>query len=334
MSLWGPPVRTWAALPFKKTLRSSREHANFGDDPRDWKSPSEKMSFLDNLSGGSPIKPKSPTVSVVIPTYNRAHLVTEAVDSVLNQSYTDFELLVIDDGSTDDTTGRLAEYGDRIQLYHQENRGASVARNTGIQHARGKYIAFLDSDDLWVQDKLQAQMDLMARDSRVKICYTEEIWIRRGVRVNPKRKHRKYSGWILDKMLPLCIVSPSSVLMAREVFDRVGLFDESLPVCEDYDLWLRIGLHYPIVLIDRPLIVKRGGHVDQLSRKYWGLDQYRVQALQKLLAHDPLDARIRAEAVACLKKKCQILAAGCLKRGKEPQAREFMEIASTYQPSP
>jgi GT2 family glycosyltransferase len=135
-------------------------------------------------------------------------------------------------------------------------------------------------------------------------------------------------------MLPLCIVSPSSVLMTREVFERVGLFDESLPVCEDYDLWLRIGLHYPIVLIDRPLIIKRGGHADQLSRKYWGLDQYRVRALQKLLAHDHLDDRIRAQAVACLQKKCQILATGCLKRGKDRQAREFLEIASAYQPSP
>ena len=271
-------------------------------------------------------------MSVLIPTYNRAHVVTEAVDSVLGQSYADFELLVIDDGSTDDTIDRLAVYENRIHLYRQQNLGASAARNNGIRHARGQYIAFLDSDDLWLQNKLRAQMDLIARDSQVKICYTEEIWIRRGVRVNPKRKHRKYSGWILEKMLPLCIVSPSSALIAREVFDRVGLFDESLPVCEDYDLWLRIGLHYPIVLIDRPLIVKRGGHADQLSRKFWGLDQYRVQALQKLLAHDHLDDRIRAQAVACLQKKCQILATGCLKRGKARQAGEFLKLAARYQP--
>jgi glycosyltransferase involved in cell wall biosynthesis len=257
--------------------------------------------------------------------------VTEAVDSVLVQSYTDFELLVIDDGSTDDTDDRLAAYGNRICLYRQQNRGASAARNAGIRHARGQYIAFLDSDDLWLRDKLRAQMGLMARDSQVKMCYTEEIWIRRGVRVNPKKKHRKYSGWILEKMLPLCIVSPSSALIAREVFDRVGLFDESLPVCEDYDLWLRIGLHYPITLIDRPLIVKRGGHAGQLSGKFWGLDQYRIQALRKLLAQDYLDNRIRSAAIACLQRKCQILATGCLKRGKERQAREFLEIAATYQ---
>ena len=288
--------------------------------------------FFKPFLGGTPIKSENPTVSVVIPTYNRAHLVTEAVDSVLDQSYTDYELLVIDDGSTDDTADRLTSYGECIRLHRQDNRGASAARNAGIRHARGQYIAFLDSDDLWLKDKLQAQMDLVVRDPQVRVCYTEEIWIRRGVRVNPKRKHRKYSGWILEKMLPLCIVSLSSVLIAGEVFHRVGLFDESLPACEDYDLWLRIGLRYPIVLIDQPLIVKRGGHADQLSRRIWGLDRYRVQALQKLLAHDDLDDQIRAVAVDCLREKCRILANGCRKRGKGRQAREFLEIASGYQP--
>lgn len=273
---------------------------------------------------------KSPTVSVVIPTYNRARLVMEAVDSVLEQSFRDFELVVIDDGSTDGTAERLAPYGDRIRLCRQENRGASAARNAGIRRARGRYICFLDSDDLWLKDKLQAQMDLVVRDPLVKVCHTEEIWIRRGVRVNPMKKHRKYSGWILEKMLPLCIVSLSSVLIAREVFDQVGLFDESLPACEDYDLWLRIGRRYPIILIDRPLMVKRGGHADQLSRTYWGLDRYRVQALQKLLAHDDLEDHIRRAAIDCLRSKCQILANGCQKRGKVQEAREFLAVAGRY----
>jgi len=253
---------------------------------------------------------------------------------VLAQSYTDLELLVIDDGSTDDTVDRLAPYGDRIHLYGQDNRGASSARNAGIRHARGQHIAFLDSDDLWLKDKLKAQMDLVERDRTVKVCYTEEIWIRRGVRVNPRKKHGKHSGWILEKMLPLCIVSPSSVLIAREVFCRVGLFDESLPACEDYDLWLRIGLHYPIMLIDRPLIVKRGGHADQLSKKHWGLDRYRVQAIRKLLDHRDLDDHIRKTAIACLQQKCQILANGCRKRGKEELAGQFLDIAAHYSRSP
>jgi glycosyltransferase involved in cell wall biosynthesis len=257
-------------------------------------------------------------------------LVTEAVESVLAQSYTDLELLVVDDGSTDETAERLSAYKDRICLCRQENLGASAARNAGIRQARGQFIAFLDSDDLWLKDKLAAQMDLVARDPGVKICYTEEIWIRRGLRVNPKTKHRKYSGWILDKLLPLCIVSPSAALIARDVFDQVGCFDESLPACEDYDLWLRVGLYYPIVLIDRPLIVKRGGHPDQLSMKCWGLDRYRIKAILRLLAHEDLDQRVRRKAIAIIQEKCRIVADGFRKRNKRELADQFLQIASHY----
>jgi len=252
------------------------------------------------------------------------------VDSVLAQTYTNFELTVVDDGSTDDTLDRLTAYGDSIQIIRQDNLGASAARNTGIKQARGRYIAFLDSDDLWKPDKLAAQMDLVSRDRSVRVCYTEEIWIRRGRRVNPRRKHAKHSGWILKEMLPLCLVSPSSVLIAREVLDRVGLFDESLPACEDYDLWLRIGRLYPIILIDRPLIVKRGGHDDQLSTTYWGLDRYRVKALLRLLAHEDLAADVRRAAAECLEEKCVILANGFRKRGQRRLARQFMEIAARH----
>jgi glycosyltransferase involved in cell wall biosynthesis len=253
------------------------------------------------------------------------------VDSVLAQSFTDFELIVVDDGSTDDTLDRLAAYGDRLQIIRQDNRGASAARNAGIRRAAGSYIAFLDSDDLWRPEKLAAQMDLVSRDRSVKICYTEEIWIRRGRRVNPRKKHAKHSGWILEKMLPLCLVSPSSVLIAREVLDRVGPFDESLPACEDYDLWLRIGRLYPIVLIDRPLIVKRGGHDDQLSAAYWGLDRFRVKALLRLLAHQDLAPDLRRAAADCLEKKCAIVANGFRKRGRERLARQFEAIAAQHQ---
>ena len=286
------------------------------------------------------IAARHPAVSIIIPTYNRAHRVTQAVDSVLAQTYTDFELMVVDDGSTDDTTDRLAAYGDRIRVVRQDNLGASAARNAGIRRAKGRYIAFLDSDDLWKPDKLAVQIDLVSRDRSVKICYTEEIWIRRGRRVNPRKKHAKHSGWILKELLPLCLVSPSSVLIAREVFDRVGLFDESLPACEDYDLWLRIGRLYPIILIDQPLIVKRGGHDDQLSAAYWGLDRYRVKALLRLLAHEDLAPDVRRAAVDCLEKKCSVLTNGFRKRGRERLARQFEAIAAlhrvagSWRPSP
>jgi glycosyltransferase involved in cell wall biosynthesis len=271
-----------------------------------------------------------PAVSVIIPTYNRARWVTEAVDSVLAQTYRDLELVVVDDGSTDDTADRLAAYGRRIQVVRQKNLGAGAARNVGIRRARGTYIAFLDSDDLWKADKLATQMDLISRDQSVKVCYTEEIWIRRGRRVNPRKKHAKHSGWILKQMLPLCLVSPSSVLIDREVFDRAGRFDESLPACEDYDLWLRIGRLYPFHLIDRPLIVKRGGHQDQLSARHWGLDRFRIKALLRLLAHQDLAPEVRRAAINCLCEKCAILVNGFRKRGREQLARQFEEIAARH----
>jgi glycosyltransferase involved in cell wall biosynthesis len=252
------------------------------------------------------------------------------VDSVLAQTYTDFELTVVDDGSTDDTEDRLEAYGDRIEVIRQENLGASSARNAGIRKAGGDYFAFLDSDDLWKPDKLAAQMDLVTRDRTVKVCYTGEIWIRRGRRVNPRKRHAKHSGWILKEMLPLCLVSPSSVLIARKTLDRVGLFDESLPACEDYDLWLRIGRLYPIILIDRPLIIKRGGHDDQLSAAYWGLDRYRVKALLRLLAHEDLAADVRRAATEILEMKCAILANGFRKRGRQQLARQFELIAGRH----
>jgi len=272
-----------------------------------------------------------PAVSVIIPTYNRACMVVEAVESVLKQTFRDFELLVIDDGSTDGTAECLAPFENRLRYIYQPNRGISAARNRGIREAQGEFLAFLDSDDLWLRRKLEVQMREIQRDPSVRICYTDEIWIRRGVRVNPKKKHQKYSGWILQKMLPLCIISPSSALIHRSVLEEIGDFDESLPACEDYDLWLRIGARYPIRFIPEPLIIKRGGHEDQLSRKYWGLDRFRIRALQKLLAQNELKPEDRLAAIRVLQEKCRILATGCFKRQKQLEGYYYLRIASQYQ---
>ena len=270
------------------------------------------------------------TVSVIIPTCNRAQWLPEVIDSVLKQTFHDFELIVVDDGSTDETSLVLREYSESIRVIHQENRGVSAARNRGIHESKGEIIAFLDSDDLWNPRKLEIQVEYMKANPDVMICQTEEIWVRRGVRVNPGKKHIKCSGWIFDKMLPLCIVSPSAVMIRRSLFNEIGMFDESLPVCEDYDLWLRIGLRYPIMLIEEPLIVKRGGHDDQLSHKYWGIDRFRVQSLQKLLDSDKLNADQRNAVWEELDRKCRILANGRMKRGKKKDASFFQDIAERY----
>jgi glycosyltransferase involved in cell wall biosynthesis len=273
---------------------------------------------------------KNPAVSVIIPTYNRGWILREAVDSVLNQDFTDFELIVVDDGSTDDTGEILATYGRSVIALRQPNRGVSAARNRGIAEARAQLVALLDSDDLWLPQKLSRQVDFFKINPEALICQTEETWVRNGVRVNPKKRHRKFSGMIFEASLALCLVSPSAVMMRRELFDRVGLFDRRLPACEDYDLWLRVSCRYPVYLIDEPLIIKRGGHADQLS-KAAGLDRYRIAAIRKLLDSGTLSESQSRAAVRTLKGKCMIYAAGCRKRGRGDEANYYEGLAKRTQ---
>ena len=265
----------------------------------------------------------NPLVSIIIPTHNRRSMVGDAIDSVLAQSYRDFKVVVVDDGSDDGTAEEIAKrYGRAVRVVWQINRGVAAARNLGVCDAAGPYLAFLDSDDAWRGRKLETQMAFMQAHPQARICQTEEIWIRNGTRVNPKIRHRKPSGDIFRASLELCLVSPSAVLMTRALFDRVGGFDESFPVCEDYDLWLRIARDTPIHLIPAPLVIKRGGHADQLSRSTWGLDRFRIRAIKKLL-----DAGLSGEkklwALEVLVRKAAIVAQGARKRGKREEAGEY-----------
>lgn len=267
------------------------------------------------------------TVSVVIPTFNRMGWIAEAVRSVLEQTHRDLELIVVDDGSTDDSVLRLeaATVDSRARFVYQENRGVSAARNRGIAEARGHWIAFLDSDDVWKPEKLERQLEWHRRHAHYRISCTDEEWIRRSRRVNPRSLHQKYCGWILLESMERCIVSPSSALVDRKVFDEIGLFDEALPVCEDYDLWLRVGLRYPIGYVPETLIVKRGGHAGQLSARK-AADVFRVRALEKLLGQNLphlVRDRVRAEIV----RRAKILAAGFEKRDGE-QAKAYRALAA------
>ena len=270
-----------------------------------------------------------PQVSVIIPTYNRGWIIKEAIDSVLAQDYTEFELIVVDDGSTDHTSDVLDSYRNVIKVIPQKNKGVSAARNLGIAEASGKFIAFLDSDDLWLSQKLTLQIEFFNQTPDALICQTEEVWIRNGLRVNPKKRHKKPSGMIFKPSLELCLVSPSAVMIQRSLLDRVGGFDETLPACEDYDLWLRIGCRFPVHLIDAPLIIKRGGHDDQLSARP-GLDKFRIKAIEKIINSGILSDDQHRAAVKMLKKKCDIYAAGCRKRGREEEARYYTLLSNKY----
>ena len=269
-------------------------------------------------------------VTVIIPTFNRGYCLAESIQSVLDQDFTDFDLIVVDDGSTDNTPEIMGQFSDVQQIRLEENRGVSFARNQGIAVAKGEWISFLDSDDLWEKKKLATQIKWVENNSNHHAIYTDEIWVRNGVRVNAMNKHRKYSGDIFCYCLPLCIVSPSSVLLHTELLSEVGGFDESMPVCEDYDLWLRIAKQFPFHFIEDKLIVKHGGHEDQLSRKFWGMDRWRVHALEKLLQENKINEDQRDWVVAMLIEKCGILANGYGKRGKSQGEEHYRNLAARY----
>uniref|UniRef100_A0A7C5AL13 Glycosyltransferase n=1 Tax=Desulfobacca acetoxidans TaxID=60893 RepID=A0A7C5AL13_9BACT len=267
-----------------------------------------------------------PRVSVIIPTYNRADWVLEAVLSVLHQTYREFELIVVDDGSEDGTLERLGGvFRQIIGLRCALRRGVSAARNLGAQLARGEWLAFLDSDDLWLPGKLARQMAYLEAHPELLICQTEELWIKNGVRVNPPKTHRKLAGDLFLPSLKRCMVSPSAVVLSRRLFEEMGGFDENLPAAEDYDLWLRICWRHPVGLVPEPLVIKRGGHDDQLSRQ-WGLDRWRIAALQKILAIPELPSSFREAARCTLEEKCRIYAQGCAKRGKLTEAQRYYDM--------
>ncbi len=270
---------------------------------------------------------ETPLVSVIIPTFNRSKKLLRAVQSVIDQEYKDFEIIVVDDGSTDDTCKTIVKFHNFIRYIRLDNnRGVSVARNIGIQNSLAPWIAFLDSDDYWLKKKLKIQMEFIYNNPQSMACQTEEIWIRNGRRVNPKIKHKKLSGDIFYQSLKLCLVSPSSVAIKRSVFDEIGLFDESMPAAEDYDLWLRMSCRYPIYLIDKDLIVKEGGHDDQLSKRFHGMDRFRIRAIAKLIKSGILSLEQRAGALEELKNKCTIYGNGCLKRGKKEEGMFYLSM--------
>lgn len=267
-----------------------------------------------------------PLVSVIIPTYNRAWTLKDAVDSVLLQDYPNLELIVVDDGSQDDTGKLLDLYQNRIRVLRQENQGVSAARNRGIKTSQGQFIALLDSDDAWDKRKISCQMAFFNDHPDALICQTEEIWIRNGRKVNPRRKHKKPSGMIFEPSLDLCLVSPSAVMMKRQLFDIKGYFNESFIVCEDYDLWLRVSSTLPVFLIDKPYTIKRGGHTDQLSR-FHSQDKFRIRSLSALIESGNLKPDQLEKATGVFKRKCEIYGNGCIKRGRRQEGESYLLMA-------
>ncbi len=269
-------------------------------------------------------------ISVIIPVYNRKKRLLRALKSVYSQTARPYEVIVVDDGSDQDLISVLkAEYPE-ILFVRQSHTGVSRARNYGVEVARGDWIAFLDSDDEWLPQKLERQVVDLNQSGEL-LCHTDEIWIRNDVRVNPQNKHQKYGGDIFQYCLPLCAISPSSVLIKKNLLEQLGGFDESLPACEDYDLWLRITSKFTVSYIDEPLIIKYGGHQDQLSQKHWGMDRFRIYAMEKLYQQGELSTEQLKYLLTELLKKCTIFANGAQKRSQTDSYRTYSEKTLKYQ---
>ena len=273
-------------------------------------------------------------VSVIIPTYNREKFISECVQSVLAQTLPAREIIIVDDGSTDATYNILRDLGFNslstkktvLRYFFQQNRGVSSARNLGIKEARSEYIALLDSDDLWLKSKLDRQVSAFQNDTQSsRLCHTDEIWIRNGVRVNQHKKHKKHGGNVFQSCLKLCCISPSSAMMHRSVFEDFGFFDEDLPACEDYDFWLRYSAKEDVNFIDETLIIKKGGHSDQLSGAHWGMDRFRIYSIEKILKEPDLKLVHKTEAIHEVILKLEILINGSQKRQKFAYAENMLQ---------
>jgi len=267
----------------------------------------------------------SPKVDIIIPTYNRKEFLKRAVSSVYNQSYQSWNLFIIDDGSTDGASDEFHGKKTKI-LKWKNNKGVSYARNQGILKSASDWIAFLDSDDEWLPQKLEKQVAYIKNHPRYPLVHCNEIWLRKGKILNQKKKHKKQGGRIFTRSVRLCCISPSAVLVKRSLLKEVGLFREDFPVCEDFELWLRITARYELGFLEEPLLIKHGGHEDQLSKKYPAMDYWRLKALYPHLGNNNLSLAERKKVKETLIEKSNILLRGYRKHTNFTNQKEVKRM--------
>ena len=263
-------------------------------------------------------------ISVIIPTYNRCDLLKRAINSVIKQTITPKEIIIVDNGSTDQTYQMVSSLFPEINYFIEKKRGVSAARNKGILESKSKWIAFLDSDDAWKPTKLEKQMEYSVfNQDKYRIIHTDETWYRNKKFLNQLKKHKKSGGNIFKNSLLLCCISPSSVVLKKQIFDDYGLFDENLEVCEDYDMWIRITAKEEVGFLDSPLVLKYGGHSDQLSKKFWGMDRFRIKSLEKNLKNEHFSKSQKINVLDTLIEKLTIVSDGALKRGNKEIFKKY-----------
>lgn len=269
-----------------------------------------------------------PFFSVVIPTFNREETILRSVNSVLNQKFSNFELIVIDDGSTDKTKEVLKDFN--LTYIYKENAGVSSARNLGIKNANADWICFLDSDDEWMPNKLDIFQKSIVANNTYSFFHSNEVWIRNNVRVNAPRKFDKSNLDLFNRSLEMCIISPSTCCIHKHLLEKYNGFNESLLCCEDYDLWLKILLEHKVYFIEDYLTQKYGGHEDQLSTSFVAMDYFKVKSLNAILHSSIPNTVSKNDIVKVLLKKCKFLLLGYSKHENLTNYKEIYDIEQSY----
>lgn len=225
-------------------------------------------------------------ISVIIPTYNSARYICETIDSVLSQTYKNFEILVIDDGSTDNTRNRLKQYENSINYTYKKNEGVSIARNYGIEKAKGEYLAFLDSDDIWKPTKLEKQINTIENQSEAIACFTLTEYFDESGNVVNKSEFPNYADLTEALLLYSCVIGPpSSFMMHRSIFEKIGGFDPNFSQCADWDMWLRLTKFGKVICLDEYLVQYRH-HANNMSKNIELLEKDTIAVLNKFFANN------------------------------------------------
>ncbi len=268
-----------------------------------------------------------PTVSIVIPTYNRENIICKAIDSALSQTFKNLEIIIIDDGSTDRTKTVLEKYGARLHYFYQENRGISGARNTGINRCSGDYVAFLDSDDYWLPEKLEKQIALFQKHPEYGMVACQCASIGPDGEFRQKNRPGK-SGSVLLDLFKKNFIRTSSAVIKKDCFLKAGLFDETLKECEEYDLWLRIAACCDVGFINEPLAVytdnPKGASTDSLRGRL-----YRLQVLEKDYLKQTVPDRLYRKRIA---DTCHYIGRHWAKRGGRKESLSFLKKAQQLHP--
>lgn len=268
--------------------------------------------------------------AAIIPHFEREELLAQALDSVVRQTEPPAEIIVVDDGSRRPPEAVCRRYGARLLVIDHTGKPGAV-RNRGAEAAESKWLAFLDSDDLWLPEKLKRQRQKLESQPMMTLCHTREIWLRGTKTVSQKKQKHLREGDVFPDALRKCIIGPSTVMLSKTVFEKLGGFDETLEIAEDYEFWLRWTDHFPVAYCDEPLVVKRTGDWAQLSEKYGQIEIFRIEALFRLLDKGLSIEQHRRMLLDEVRRKITIYCHGCRKRGRFGEALRLEQLWSERQ---